>query len=193
MSANKFADIISRIIGPLLWMPLLLLLLIFKTGLDENQILVIFPSLIFLLVVIPFVYLFIALKMHWVAKWDLPKREERRPMLAILFVGSLISLYIIWAYGNKLILDLYLLLLMIGFITSLITIFWKISIHMILDTTVILMINFLFGWHLWPLLLLLPLVAWARLRLKRHTPAQLLAGMTLSFIIFVAGIKFFNL
>ena len=174
-------------------MPLLLLLLIFKTGLTSDQIYIIFPSLIFLLVVVPFVYLFIALKMHWVDKWDLPKREERRPMLAILFVASVISLYTVNQFGNKLILDLYILLLAIGFVTSLITIFWKISIHMILDTTFLLILNLLYGWHLWPLFLLIPLVAWARLRLKRHTPTQLVAGFSLALILFFAGLKFFNL
>lgn len=193
MSSLKIADIISRIIGPLLWMPLLLLLLIFKTGLNPDQINIIFPSLILLLVAIPFVYLFVALKMRWVSKWDLPKREERRPMLAILFVCSLIALLLVFKFGNKLILDLYILLLTTGFITSAITYFWKISIHMVLDTTVILFINLLFGWHLWPLFILLLFVAWARLRLRRHTPAQLLAGMALAFVIFLAGIEFFNL
>lgn len=193
MSSKNFAELISEIIGPLLWMPLLLLLLIFKTGLNPGQIKIIFPSLIFLLIIIPFTYLFIALKMRWVSKWDLPKREERRPMLAILFICSLVSLFIVFQFGNKLILDLYILLLTTGFITSLITVFWKISIHMVLDTTVILFMNLLFGWHLWPLFILLPFVAWARLRLRRHTPAQLVAGMSVAAITFFVGMKLFNL
>lgn len=193
MSPNKFAEFISEIIGPLLWMPLLLLLLIFKTGLSKDQIIVLFPLLIFLLVIIPFAYLFVALKLKWVDKWDLPKREERRPMLVILFVCSLISLELINHLGNKLMFDLYILLITTGFITSVITIFWKISIHMVLDTTVIFFINYLFGWHLWPIFILIPLVAWARLRLRRHTPAQLLAGTTLATVIFFAGLKYFNL
>lgn len=176
-------------------MPLLLVLLIFKTGLAFDQISVLFPALIILQVVIPFTYLFFALRLGWVSKWDLPKREERRPMLMLLFVCSLVSLLLINYLGNKKLLDLFILLMVTGFVTSFITFFWKISIHMVLDTTVIMLINFLFGLYLWPLFLLIPVVAWARLKLGRHTLSQLIAGVLLSIIIFSTGIKFltFNL
>lgn len=193
MSPVKIAEIISKIIGPFLWMPILLILLIFKTGLSLDQIKILLPLLIFLLVVIPFTYLFIALRLDWVSKWDLPKKEERRPILILLFVCAVTALLFIKNFGNGLILDLYILLMIIGFITSLVTFFWKISIHMVLDTTGVLLINFLFGWVFWPLFLLIPVVAWARLKLKRHTPAQLLAGTFLAGATFFAGLKYFNL
>jgi len=193
VSSNKFAELISEIIGPHLWMPILLLLLVFKTGLDFDQLAILLPALLILLIVIPFTYLHVALSLGWVSKWDLPKKEERRPILLIFFVCSLIGLFLAKKFGTEMFFDLFVLVLTTGFIASLITIFWKISIHMVLDTTGVLITNFLLGWHFWPLFLLIPVVAWARLKLKRHTPAQIAAGISLSVIIFFSGIKYFGI
>lgn len=174
-------------------MPILLILLLLKTGLSTYQLYVLLPSMAFLLLVIPFTYLHLALKMGWISKWDIPKREERRPIIIIFILCSVISLYLVNQFGTKLLLDLFILTLTTGFIASLITVFWKISIHMVLDTTGVLLVNFLIGWNLWPLFILIPIVGWARLKLKRHTFSQILAGVLLSVIIFSAGIKYFNL
>ena len=192
MSANKLAELISEIIGPHLWMPILLLLLVFCTGLSLEQLKILLPSLAILLLVIPFTYLHVALRLGWVSKWDLPKKEERRPIMLIFFFCSLISLVLAKKFGSDLFFDLFSLILTTGFITSLITLFWKISIHMVLDTTGVLVANFLLGWQFWPLFLLIPVVAWARLKLKRHTPAQITAGIILSSAIFFSGIKYFG-
>lgn len=192
VSANKFAELISEIIGPHLWMPILLLLLAFRTGLSFDQLSILLPSLAILLIVIPFTYLHVALRLGWVSKWDLPKKEERRPIMLIFFICSIISLVLVKTFGTSMLFELFVLVLLIGFITSLITFFWKISIHMVLDTTGVLITNFLLGLNFWPLFLLIPVVAWARLKLKRHTPAQIAAGIVLSVGIFFAGIKYFG-
>lgn len=191
MSSVKIAELISEIIGPHLWMPILLLLLVFHTGLSLDQLAVLLPSLAILLIVIPFTYLHVALRLGWVSKWDLPKKEERRPIMMIFLVCSLISLVLAKRFGTEMFFDLFILVLITGFIASVITVFWKISIHMVLDTTGVLITNFLLGWHFWPLFLLIPVVAWARLKLKRHTPAQIAAGIILSSGIFFGGLKYF--
>lgn len=193
MSLNKLAELISEIFGPHLWMPILLILLLLRTGLSSEQLSTLLPGLTILLLVIPFTYLHLALKMGWISKWDIPKKEERRPIIAIFIICSIISLYIVKQFGTKMLLDLFMLLMTTGFVASAITLFWKISIHMVLDTTGVLVVNFLLGWYLWPLFLLIPLVAWARFRLKRHTFPQIVAGISLAAIIFFAGIKYFSL
>lgn len=174
-------------------MPILLILLLLRTGLNAQQLSMLLPSLAILLLVIPFTYLHTALKMGWISKWDIPKKEERRPMIIIFIVCSMLSLFLVKQFGTKMLLDLFIILFTTGFVASLITVFWKISIHMVLDTIGILLTNFLLGWYLWPLFILIPIVAWARLKLKRHTLLQLIAGVFLSVIIFSAGLKFFNL
>lgn len=68
-------------------------------------------------------------------------------------------------------------------IFSLISYFWKISHHMEGVTTFALGMIYLFGWLASWLILLIPIVAWSRLRLNRHTPRQILAGITFPLII----------
>lgn len=170
-----------------------MVLLLLRTGLNSEQLSILLPGLIILLLVIPFTYLHLALKLGWVSKWDLPEKKERRPIIVIFIACSIVSLFLVKQFGTKMFLDLFILLLTIGFLASVITVFWKISIHMVLDTTGVLVANLLFDWQLWPLFILIPIVAWARLKLKRHTLPQLVAGVLLSVVIFSTGLKFFNL
>ena len=54
--------------------------------------------------------------------------------------------------------------------------FWKISLHMVSVGGFSTVLVYVFGPGVWWAFLSLPLVAWARLHRKKHTPAQLLAG-----------------
>lgn len=56
---------------------------------------------------------------------------------------------------------------------------WKISIHAVGVGGGVSVLLFSGGASLWPFLLALPLVAWARLHLRAHTPAQVTAGLLL--------------
>jgi membrane-associated phospholipid phosphatase len=62
-------------------------------------------------------------------------------------------------------------------VLAVVTLFWQISIHMISVTGGVVAAGILFGWPVGLLFApLIPLVGWARLRLSRHTPAQVIAG-----------------
>lgn len=57
--------------------------------------------------------------------------------------------------------------------------YWKISIHAVGVSGGVSVLLLAGGLCLWPSLLTVPLVAWARLRLRAHTPAQVTAGLLL--------------
>ncbi len=57
--------------------------------------------------------------------------------------------------------------------------YWKISIHAVGVSGGVSVLVLAGGAPLWPSLLALPLVAWARLRVGAHTPAQVMAGLLL--------------
>ncbi len=57
--------------------------------------------------------------------------------------------------------------------------YWKISIHAVGVSGGLLILLLVVGRELWPCLFALPLVGWARLRLKLHTPAQVGGGALL--------------
>jgi membrane-associated phospholipid phosphatase len=71
-------------------------------------------------------------------------------------------------------------LLVIGMITLGVTSVWKISLHVAADASPVTMLTILFGP---PGLACAPaaaLVAWARLRLRAHTPAQVMVAAVIA-------------
>ena len=62
-------------------------------------------------------------------------------------------------------------------VLSVITLFWKVSFHGAAIATVATTATLLGNIYLaWPLMLLIPVVCWARVRLNRHTPKQVVVG-----------------
>jgi membrane-associated phospholipid phosphatase len=61
--------------------------------------------------------------------------------------------------------------------------FWKISLHMVSVGGFASLLVYVFGPGVWWLFLGLPLVAWARLYRRKHTPAQLFAGALAGILI----------
>jgi membrane-associated phospholipid phosphatase len=69
----------------------------------------------------------------------------------------------------------------------LINIYWKISLHTAFISAAAAVLTLVFGVKVAWLFLLVPLVAWSRLELKMHTPAQVGAGAVLAAAI-VSGV-----
>lgn len=78
-------------------------------------------------------------------------------------------------------------------IAALITYFWKISIHALMITFFVTMFILIYGWQIWYISALIPLVFWSRLVLFRHTPWQLFIGFLLSLAVVFSTFYFFGL
>ena len=61
--------------------------------------------------------------------------------------------------------------------------FWKISFHGATITAAATATVLVAGSSAWPVLLLVPLVGWARVRLERHTPRQVIFGTLVGALI----------
>lgn len=183
MHSKKLAEIISIILGPHFWLPLLLVVFFTKTQLTSEQIKILLPTMLIFQVIVPISYIFIALKLKKVSAWDLPIKEERYFILSLMFISYLITLLMTYVYGNLLIFHLNLILFILLTITSFITYFWKISIHAILNTFGAIFINFLFNWQFPIIYLVIPIIIWARYKLGRHDFKQLLAGIILGIFV----------
>lgn len=173
-------------------MPFLFFLMIFRSGLSRYQINILLPLLLLLVVIIPLGYLYIAPKLGWATKWDLPKRKERYPFFAITLTTSLISLWLIFTLGTKLLFNLSILFLIMLLIAMTVTYFWQISLHVTLNVFGSLITNFLFGWNLPVLYLTIPVIIWARFLLKRHTLLQLTLPILINTAIAVIGLEYFG-
>lgn len=190
MDTKRLASLISIMLGPQTWLPMLFLIVMFKSGLSREQLVILFPSILFLQVIVPLIYLYSAPKLGLATEWDLPKRKERYPFLLLVFATSLISLFLIQKFGNKLLLDLNLLLISTLLIAFIITFYWQISLHTALNTLGAISVNLLLGWNLIILFLTIPVVFWARSTLTKHTPTQLIAGVILPAFILLGSLYY---
>ena len=64
---------------------------------------------------------------------------------------------------------------------------WQISFHGAASGALVITTLLLYGVGTWPLLFLLPLVAWAQVKRGRHTASQVVAGMSLSILLYGLG------
>ena len=179
---EKFSFIISRIFDFYFWFPVLLLAAVFKTGLAAGQIKILLPTLLIVDVVIPISYFFMDLGGGRVSDIDVSKRQQRYHLFIRLVIIQIISTVFAYFFGNQTFFVLQLINLVLGTSILLITFFYKISGHMLLSSSYILMINFLFNWQFLWLFLILPFVAFARIYLKKHTVWEVLAGTTVGLI-----------
>ncbi len=70
----------------------------------------------------------------------------------------------------------------------LITLRWKISIHAASASGIATFLVWGFGLSAAPALLVIPAVGWSRIKLRRHTPAQVLAGIGLGGLAFATAL-----
>lgn len=193
MTQVNLAKILSIILGPQVWLPTLLIILLLRANLSFNQLIILAPVLLFFQFLIPLAYLYVAKRLGKEVAWDLPRRKDRFLFLGVCILSYQIALIVIYFYGNSFLFNFSLIPLFLLLILSAITLFWKISLHSSLNTTGAILLNFLFGWNLPWLYLTIPIIFWARIKLKRHTFIQLLAGVIVSGVLILGSLYLLNL
>lgn len=73
--------------------------------------------------------------------------------------------------------------LIANILVTFITYYWKISLHALAITTTVMIFIIIFKNNALPALVSIPIVAWSRLELNRHTERQLIAGTILGAMI----------
>lgn len=125
---------------------------------------------------------------------NVTKREERPRLFIPMAICFLISLIIAIKSSSDILIAVYTSLFSSFLLGFLITLFWKISYHMIWTSLAIFFI--IISWQipqLYYLIALLPFIGWSRLQLKRHTLPQVIAGFVLtltSILLVLTFIKF---
>jgi membrane-associated phospholipid phosphatase len=141
-------------------------------------------GLIPLIVIPPLGYIFWLVNSGKLEDIYMPQREARLRPLSVLMLWLLLCLGLIRYWEAPPIVAAFLLagMVLVG-ILSLITLFWKISFHGATITAAATTTVMVAGYYAWPVMLLVPLVGWARIRLKRHTLQQVIYGSLLGALI----------
>jgi membrane-associated phospholipid phosphatase len=137
-----------------------------------------------LLVLPPLGYLLWLVRRGKLVDIYMPQRETRLRPLTLMMVWLMLCLGLIRHWEAPVVVELFVLAttIMIG-VLSLVTLFWKISFHGATITAAATATVLVAGSSAWPILLLVPLVGWARVRLERHTPRQVIFGSLVGALI----------
>lgn len=147
------------------------------------------PFLIF----IPLIFFAISYKLGWVSDIDLSERKER-PAFLVVFVSLLLILSILlYVIGvpEKFFVYAFSGLIMVT-VASIITLYWKVSFHTAVTTSVVTAILMLGGFRFYPFLILIPIVGWSRVILGKHSFWQVTGGTLMAFVVTFVVFYFFG-
>jgi membrane-associated phospholipid phosphatase len=182
--AARFAKVISFVFdGSALVLPMFFAACFYKQG-NFMKMLPSFAVSTLFAAFIPYFFILFLYKHQKLNDLHIPKRKERLLPLLIVNISVFTGLpFLLMTDPSKMMKSVYTMY-MIGLpVVTLITLFWKISFHSGFITMFSIVFLIIFGaWAVFTIPLI-PLVGWARLKLKRHTPVQVFYGGALTGII----------
>jgi membrane-associated phospholipid phosphatase len=107
---------------------------------------------------------------------DISQRELRTPFFGIAAAFYSIAAVVFFVTNTTIMLLLALSYAFVTIILLLVNRFWKVSVHSAGVTGPIFALIFVFGFMALPLALMIVLVSWSRIKLKKHTVTQTFVG-----------------
>ena len=180
----KLARTLSNVISPPTMFALTgLALAIYETSIWPGLAWGVFYSV--LIALTPLAVIFYLLRTGRIADLHMSSTRERHiPYLTAVISGTIAYLILTWFNGPLLLRCLAILSVLTLGALGLINTRWLISIHATAAAATWLIATLVFGWVAGILLFpILVLICWIRLYLKRHSPAQVLAGVAVGLTI----------
>ena len=147
------------------------------------------PSIAVLSILLPAAYILWLIKRGEVTDLYLRERHQRiKPLGVSLFCSLLVWWLVVWLDAPLLLRAIAVVQVIQGSAILAITLRWKISAHSITGAAVVGLAFFLWGTEVWSLLFLIPLIAWSRVWLNRHTLSQTIAGTLLGLFSLSIGL-----
>lgn len=175
---RNLARVISRVFDPVFEIPFtigLAMLLAVEEGIRWRFL----GLLLFLDILVPFIFFLMMLLHGQISSWDIRKREQRLPLYFFTILCHLGGVWLAYAVGKTDLAEILFVFWILGIVFTLITSFWKISIHGGVNAVLVVFVNMVSDWSYWWLLMILPLVGWARIYDKHHSWQQYVAGVIL--------------
>lgn len=193
MNKYLFAKIISRIFDFYFVVPLMFFIIISGLHLSVSILFIVLYLLtpIFLFII----FLFVQIKRHKldISKIDFDLSQNNRDrvlsgtIISIwLIIGTIVAILI---HSNMIFISVLYMFTIIIVVANIITIFWKISFHAIMITSlfvIVLLVNPLLSLII---LCFIPIVGYSRVILKKHNFEQIVAGFLLVISVFLIFYK----
>jgi membrane-associated phospholipid phosphatase len=186
LQLQRWTDTVAHVISVVLSPPILAAtMLVMAAGIVQQTAAWLWAGIGLLMnIVLPMVYLVRLFRRGLISDFDVGRREERRRPLVFTLVSMLSGVTLLTAgAAPRLVLAVALAQMAQTILLLLITLHWKISVHSAAVAAILAFLLYLTGSQAISALPALPLVAWARVHLHRHTPAQTIAGSVLGGLI----------
>lgn len=186
-----FAKIISFLFEPFFVLPVIVILAAVRSGMTGKTFFTFLAVLVFCFLLPPTILRYWAVKTKRITNWDISDRKQRVKAFIILFLFLVVDYILLLFFGNAQLLKLMQFYLFSFVFFYAITLFWKISGHLIYTV-----INFgiVYQWYpqtMWLFFCVPPLLAWSRVVLKRHTLAQTIGGIIYGGMMYEIWQRFF--
>jgi len=146
---------------------------------------------VLLTVVIPLLTIVLFKVFGITSDFNVTKRQERPKLFIVMAISFLLALLLSFKTGDMRLITIYTTLNLSFVLGFIITLLWKVSFHMIWSILSLFFILYL--WQipsLYLLCLLIPLIGWSRLQLKRHTLKQVIGGGLLTLLCILLVLTF---
>ena len=190
---HRFANFISWVISPVVVAPVAYYAIVMRGyGHDVNSIS--YLTVLFFSSTIAPIFLISGLKkIGKISDFNISFREQRfLPLLVLVAVNALGYEFMKTLHPPKLLTGILLFNAVNMVFILLITLQWKISIHLFTYSSSIALLFMQFGAVALFCLLLVPLLMWSRIYLKAHNFMQTLVGGTLGFVVMYAELKWWT-
>lgn len=141
----------------------------------------------------PMLYVFWLYGTDRVSDLDMSVRHERESVFSAFALFYLLGTIALWVtHAPKILTAALAGYTLSTLVVQYITRYWKISTHALGIAAPLVALTVLYGKQTLPFLVLIPLVGWARVYLKAHTLAQVIAGTLLAIVSTVGFFKAFG-
>lgn len=141
---------------------------------------------------LPFLYFVHLLRTKEISDWDTTNRRERYNLYVFTVAAHAVGVALAAMLGKWVLTTILFSFWVLAVIFTLITFVWKISLHAGVLSAAATFAVYVFGpsW-IWTWGLLLP-VSWARMVMKKHTIAQVVAGIVLAPLVLMVLFAFLH-
>jgi len=173
---KTLARVISYLFNPILLLVFVPFILLYRTT-NEFSIAAFWTGYTLIFLIAIGAYMLYEVKKGRFTDLDVYKREQRPVLFVMCIIFTVLYMLGLWLLKGPFPLFVVAVGVVVGIILASIINMWiKASLHMATLAALIFSISVVYGGWYSLLLLLFPLVAWARLRLKRHTMQEVIVG-----------------
>jgi len=187
---TRIARVVSNILAPAtISLPFVLLVAFYQA---QDRLAALIYALItrFFLSVGPLIYILIGVRIGKLSDVDVSRRSERNgPFLFAILSITIGWLVLTLLHGPENLQTVLIITAVSGGIMLVTTLWWKISIHASSLGGAATVLTALYGAVMLPTFVLVVLVSWSRVALRRHTIAQVVAGALASIAISLVILK----